>query len=148
MLPEFTAQGVLPPGLHAATFAEISTRYGRFQRTDQRPRLLAVLEEFVGEVRQCRWVRRLFLAGSFVTANEEPHDIDVLLVFFEHLAPDFTALLPHEYNVLYQAGAQRRFGTAIDLHVVEEGSEAMERLLRFFQRDRRGNAAGIVEVIL
>jgi len=50
--------------------------------------------------------------------------------------------------VLYQAGAQRRFGTAIDLHVVEEGSEAMERLLRFFQRDRRGNAAGIVEVIL
>ena len=81
MLPEFTAQGVLPPGLHAATFAEISTRYGRFQRTDQRPRLLAVLEEFVGEVRQCRWVRRLFLAGSFVTTNEEPHDIDVLLVF-------------------------------------------------------------------
>ena len=108
MLPEFTAQGVLPPGLHAATFAEVSTRYGRFQRTDQRPRLLAVLEEFVGEVRQCRWVRRLFLAGSFVTANEEPHDIDVLLVF-EHRA-QFTALLPHEYNVLYQAGAQRRFG--------------------------------------
>jgi hypothetical protein len=146
VLPEFTAQGVLPPGLHAANFAEISTRYGRFQRTDQRPRLLAILEEFVGEVRQCRWVRRLFLAGSFVTANEEPHDIDVLLVF-ERRA-QFTALLPHEYNVLYQAGAQRRFGTAIDLHVVEEGSEAMERLLRFFQRDRRGNAAGIVEVIL
>jgi hypothetical protein len=81
-----------------------------------------------------------------VTANEEPHDIDVLLVF-EHRA-QFTALLPREYNVLYQAGAQRRFGTAIDLHVVEEGGEAMERLLRFFQRDRRGNAVGIVEVIL
>jgi hypothetical protein len=32
--------------------------------------------------------------------------------------------------------------------MVEEGSEAMERLLRFFQRDRRGHAAGIVEVIL
>ena len=81
-----------------------------------------------------------------MTANEEPHDIDVLLVF-EHRA-QFTALLPHEYNVLYQAGAQRRFGTTIDLHVVEEGSEAMERLLRFFQRDRRGHAAGIVEVML
>ena len=80
-----------------------------------------------------------------MTANEEPDDIDVLLVF-EHRV-QFTALLPHEYNVLYQAGAQRRFGTTIDLHVVEEGSEAMERLLRFFQRDRRGNVAGIVEVI-
>ena len=146
MLPEFTAQGSLPPGIHAVTFAEVSTHYGRFQRTEQRPRLLAVLEEFVGEVRHCRWVRRLFLAGSFVTTNEEPHDIDVLLVF-EHRA-QFTALLPREYNVLYQAGAQRRFGTTIDLHVVEEGSEAMERLLRFFQRDRRGHAAGIVEVML
>jgi hypothetical protein len=81
-----------------------------------------------------------------VTANEEPHDIDVLLVF-EHRA-QFLALLPHEHNLLYQAGAQQRFGTTIDLHVVEEGSEAMERLLRFFQRDCRGNAASIVEVIL
>jgi predicted nucleotidyltransferase len=146
VLPDFTAQGSLPPGIHTGTFAEVSTRYGRFQRTDQRPRLLAVLEEFIGEVRRCRWVRRLLLAGSFVTASEEPHDIDVLLVF-EHGA-QFTALLPHEYNVLYQGGARRRFGTAIDLHVVEEGSEFMERLLHFFQRDRNGNVVGMVEVIL
>ena len=51
MLPKFTVQGVLPPGIHTATFAEISPRYGRFQRTDQRLRLLAILEEFVSEVR-------------------------------------------------------------------------------------------------
>jgi hypothetical protein len=146
VLPEFTAQGSLPPGIHTVTFAEVSTHYGRFQRTDQRPRLLAVLGAFISEVRRCRWVRRLFLAGSFVTAREEPHDIDVLLIFERHA--QFIALLPHEYNVLYQGGAQRRFGTAIDLHVAEEGSELMERLLHFFQRDRNGNVVGMVEVIL
>jgi len=30
---------------------------------------------------------------------------------------------------------------------VEEGSEALERLLRFFQRDRDGHTVGMVEVM-
>lgn len=62
--------------------------------------------------------------------KDEPNDIDVLLVFARDA--DFTALLPHEYNVLYQRGALRRFGSAIDLYVVAEESETMKRLLRFF----------------
>jgi hypothetical protein len=146
VLPAFTEQGSLPPGIHTASPEEIGTRYGRFQRTARRPQLVALLREFVAEVRQCRWVWRLFLTGSFVTAKDAPNDIDVLLVFTRDA--DFTALLPHEYNILYQQGALRRFGPAIDLHVVAEESEAMERLLRFFQRNRRGNTVGIVEVIL
>ena len=81
-----------------------------------------------------------------MTSKDEPDDIDVLLVF-ERQA-DFAELLPHEYNVLYQTGAQRRFGAVLDLHVVEEGSEAMERLLRFFQRNRDGYTVGMIEVIL
>jgi hypothetical protein len=107
---------------------------------------MAVLREFVHEVGRSRYMRQLFLAGSFVTAKDEPNDIDVLLVFERNV--DLTSLLPHEYNVLFQSGALRRFGPRIDLHVVEERSDAMERLLRFFQRDRRGIPVGIVEVLL
>ena len=107
---------------------------------------MASLRDFMQEVRQARWVRRLFLAGSFVTATDEPNDIDVLLVFERYA--DFGTLRPQEYNVLYQAGAQRRFGSVIDLHVVEEGSDAMERWLRFFQRDRNGDLVGMIEVVL
>jgi predicted nucleotidyltransferase len=146
MLPEFTGPGVLPPGIHRATLEEIEARYGKFQQSDRRVRLLAIVREFVQEVRVCRWVRRVLLAGSLVTSKDEPDDIDILLVF-ERRA-DFVELLPHEYNVLYQVGAQRRFGALLDLHVVEEDSEAMERLLRFFQRDRDGQTVGIVEVML
>lgn len=146
MLPAYTERGSLPPGIHRTSPQEIEARYGRLQRTARRPQLVTLLREFVAEVRQCRWIRRLFLAGSFVTAKDEPNDIDVLLVFERDA--DFTTLLPHEYNVLYQRGALRRFGPALDLHVVEAESEAMERLLRFFQRDRNGNTVGIVEVIL
>lgn len=146
MLPEFIGPGVLPPGIHSATLEEIEARYGKFQRSDRRARLLATVREFVQEVRACRWVQRVLLAGSVVTSKDEPDDIDVLLVF-ERRA-DFVELLPHEYNVLYQAGAQRRFGALLDLHVVEEDSEAMERLLRFFQRDRDGHTVGLIEVIL
>jgi hypothetical protein len=146
VLPAFTEQGSLPPGIHKASPEEISIRYGRFQCTARRPQLLALLREFVAEVRQCRWVRRLFLTGNFVTATDAPNDIDMLLVFTPDT--DFTALLPHKYNILYPQGALRRFGPAIDLYVVAEESEAMERLLRFFQRNRHGNTVGIVEVIL
>lgn len=146
MLPAYTEHGALPPGIHRASLEEIEARYGRFQRTTQRLQLVTLLREFVAEVRQCRWVQWLFLAGSFVTAKDEPNDIDILLVFARDA--NLTTMLPHEYSVLYPRGALRRFGPTIDLHVVEEESEAMGRLLRFFQRDRRGNTVGIVEVIL
>ena len=146
MLPEFTGQGVLPPGIHKAALEEIEARYEKFQRSDRRARLLAIVREFVQEVRTCRWVQRVLLAGSLVTSKDEPDDIDILLVFERHA--DFVGLLPHEYNVLYQTGAQQHFGSVLDLHVVEEGSEALERLLRFFQRDRDGQIVGMVEVLL
>ena len=146
MLPEFTEYGALPPGVYKASLEEIEARYGTFQRSDRRTQLMAIVREFVQEVRACRWVRRLLLAGSLVTRKDEPDDIDILLVF-ERQA-EFVDLLPHEYNVLYQAGAHRRFGALLDLHVVEEDSEAMERLLRFFQRDRNGRIVGMIEVKL
>lgn len=146
MLPELTAYGALPPGIHPASLDEIEARYGKFQQPDRPTRLLAIVREFVQEVQACRWVRRVLLAGSLVTSKEEPDDIDLLLVFERHA--EFVDLLPHEYNVLYQAGAQRRFGALLDLHVVEEHSEAMERLLRFFQRNRDGRMVGMIEVSL
>jgi hypothetical protein len=124
---------------------ELAIRYGRFHRTARRPQFLMRLREFVDEARRCRQVRRILLAGSFITATAEPNDIDILVVFAQHA--EFGRLLPHEYNVLYQRGARRRFGPALDLHVVEEGSEAMERLLRFFRRDRSGHDVGIVEIV-
>ena len=145
MLPEHTERGVLPPGVHTATVEEIAVRYGRFQRTARRPQLLMRLREFIDEARRCRQVRRLLLAGSFITVREEPNDLDILMVFTQRA--EFGGILPHEYNVLYQSGARRRFGPVVDLHVVEEGSEAMERLLRFFRRDRSGHEVGIVEII-
>jgi hypothetical protein len=83
---------------------------------------------------------------EFCYGTRRTDDVDIALVFARNA--DFTALLPHEYNVLYQRGALRRFGPAIDLHAVAEDSEAMARLLRFFQRDRHGDAVGIVEVTL
>ena len=48
----------------------------------------------------------------------------------------FITLLPHEYNVLYQAESS---GASEPLSIcmwLKEGSEAMERLLRFFQATR------------
>ncbi len=76
MIPEFRDDGYLPEGLHAATEAEVTFRFG----TAGRKRTLLAL-------RLRRWIElarlvqapRLFVDGSFVTAKPEPGDVDAII---------------------------------------------------------------------
>ena len=73
MLPPFTAEGVLPPGIHAATWPEIEARFGRSPR---RRELLAGLRRALADL-STAGCRRVYLNGSFVTAKEDPGDYDL-----------------------------------------------------------------------
>lgn len=74
MIPDFDTTGNLPPGIHAATWADVLRRLGTSaRRQDLLRRLrpaLAVLHDA-----GCACV---YLAGSFVSAKAAPGDIDVL----------------------------------------------------------------------
>jgi len=72
MLPALTNEGVLPPGIHIAEWAEIWAAFGT---TPHRQRLLT---GFLGAIRAlklagCKWA---YLDGSFVTAKDRPGDFD------------------------------------------------------------------------
>ena len=76
LLPEFSESGYLPPGLHSADLVEVQRCFGS---NETRRALLRHLDNFVELVRSVG-AKKLILEGSFVTAKENPADIDVILV--------------------------------------------------------------------
>ncbi|MGI8602127.1 MAG: DUF6932 family protein [Verrucomicrobiales bacterium] len=108
-IPAFDKNGLLPVGVHDCTLAEIWERFGQFQNTEQRPRLVAKLEAFVVEARTAGIVTAVIVDGSFVTSKAAPNDVDLSMVVTE--AHDFSAdLPPPAYNVLSKRRVQRRYG--------------------------------------
>jgi hypothetical protein len=82
MIPDFRDDGYLPEGIHIVTEAEITFRFG--SGTPRRRRLIIRLRRWLELSRQTH-ARRFLVDGSFVTANDEPRDIDAVVL----LADDF-----------------------------------------------------------
>ena len=77
-LPEFDADGDLPPGVYAVTLPEVLARFGHGspQRRVVAGRL-AYLYHLSASTGQ---VARFVVFGSFVTAKTDPRDVDVVLI--------------------------------------------------------------------
>ena len=72
MVHRFTEAGLLPPGVHWATWEEIADRFGGNKR---RQELLAGLREALENLRDAG-CQTVYINGSFVTDKEEPGDFD------------------------------------------------------------------------
>ena len=64
--------GNLPPGIHEATWSELTAAFGT---TPRRLRLLAGLRAALDSLRQAG-CQRVYVNGSFVTAKPDPGDFD------------------------------------------------------------------------
>ena len=144
MIPEFTEQGFLPPGIHQATRDEFRERFAIFQRSDRRLRLFEQLNQLLDQAAQAGIVKRMLIAGSFVTAKAEPNDFDCIVV----LDPSIVgrSLRPFEYNLVSRKMARRLFGG--DVMPALDDSPALQQYLQFFQTARDGQVIGIVEIQL
>lgn len=142
MIPEFNQLGLLPPGVHRATLDEFKGRFVRFDHSDRRYRVFEGLERLLNEVRGSEIVKRVLIAGSFVTAKPEPNDFDCVLV----TAPSGKQheLRPFEYRLLSRRMARKIFGG--DVLTAQDGSPGLEKLMAFFQSSREGQPMGIVEI--
>jgi hypothetical protein len=76
MIPDFRDDGYLPEGLHLATEAEITFRFGT--ATPRRRRLALRLRRWI-ELSRTVGAKRLFVDGSFVTAKSDPNDVDAVV---------------------------------------------------------------------
>lgn len=132
-IPELAATGLLPPGIHDCTLAELKQQFGSFQTSNRRPELFARLEEYVQETKLSGLLQAFVVDGSFVTIEAMPNDVDMIAV----LQPDHDfsiELRPFQANVISSRHVRRKYG--FDLLVAREGSAEYVEYTTFFQQVR------------
>jgi len=132
-IPVLNANGFLPAGIFECTLPEMRQRFGGFQKSDQRLRLFARLEELFQAMQRSGLFESLLVDGSFVTAKPVPNDIDLVAVLKR--GHDFERDLPmSEYALVSRNLLRRRFG--FDVMVAESASPLYKTYVEFFSRVR------------
>jgi hypothetical protein len=131
MIPPFNETGVLPPGVHAATLAEIEARFG-VQSELRRVQMESI--RWLVQLAIKAGVLRIVLNGSFVTDIIEPNDVDCVL-----LGADPTQNPTAEDELLQ--------GLPF-LEILLVGTDDFNRLVNVtFASDRFGASKGMIEVL-
>jgi predicted nucleotidyltransferase len=144
VLPELTAEGELPPGVHIADWQEFQSRFcdssPRRAWLSGRFRTLLELAATAGEL------RRVFVWGSFVTSKPAPRDIDILLIMDE----DFeVARMPASAQAVFDSvRAKLLFESDVFWARASIGDEMLDLWLDTYQISRTFRKRGIVEVKL
>jgi hypothetical protein len=140
MIPNFE-KGVLPLGIHAATWEEVVARFGWNAR---RLELLSGLRLALRDLRAAGCTR-VWLGGGFITAKDLPSDFDVC---WDMEGVDYAALTPALVDVGPPRVLQKVFyGGDLLPNVVEDSSD--QPFLDFFQQDAEtGTPRGIVQLEL
>jgi hypothetical protein len=128
--------GLLPVGEHAASWDEVLDRFGW---NEKRRGLLDGLADAL-DLLSSVGCRRVWINGSFVTAKDEPGDVDVC---WDTEGVDLDRIDPIFLDLSRAREAQKnRFGCEFLPNVVEAGSGLV--FAEFFQNDRDGSRKGIV----
>jgi len=142
VLPPYEPDGNLPPGIHEATWDELSARFGT---SPHRRELLAGLKRALDSLRKAG-CQRAYVDGSFVTTEQDPRDFDAC---WEIRGVDPAALDSTLLDFSNRRAAQKaKFGG--ELFPAEAAADlAGTRFLDYFQQDKStGNAKGIVALDL
>jgi hypothetical protein len=140
-LPDFDADGSLPPGVHDADWDEIARVFGT---TEHRQHLLEGLERVLRHLSEVG-CERAYIDGSFVTAKVRPNDYD-LVWDMDHV--DYNRLDPVLFDLRYPRAAQQAKYYGDIFPNVPEGDSHM-LFVDFFQRDKNtGEPKGIITIDL
>lgn len=142
MIPDFTSEGVLPAGVHTATWREICDRFGS---NEHRKRLLSGLLEALTSLKAAG-CKTVYLDGSFVTSKDRPGDFDACW--------DPSGVNPRLLDpvlLVFDAGRvtqKAKYGGELFVSVMQNGNPG-SAILEFFQKDKMtGKNKGIVAIDL
>lgn len=141
-IPLFRPDGYLPEGVYVCSEAEVIFRFGSSGR--RRRRLVLRLRRWIAVGRQVG-ARRLLVDGSYVTAKEEPDDIDAVIL----LSEDFTQQLEREYEPALELEEMSLTRRPEEIFAAEDESD-WEEWVDFLSRTREadGHRKGLVEIRL
>jgi hypothetical protein len=142
-LPEFTATGDLPEGIHPATLQEILDRFG--EGTSQRVNIGGRLARIYRLAAASGHLARFVVFGSFVTDKPDPNDVDVFLLMEDTFAVTQVTLAARP--LFTHAAAQAWFGASVFWlrRLAALGGE--QAALEHWQAKRGGGRRGIVEIV-
>jgi hypothetical protein len=141
-IPPFRSDGYLPEGVYVCSEAEVLFRFGSSNR--RRRRLVLRLRRWLELGRQIG-ARRLLVDGSFVTAKEEPHDIDSVIL----LPPDFPQQLAREYAPALELEEMLLTRRPEEIFAAEDETDWEEWVAFFSQtRERDRRQKGLLEIRL
>lgn len=141
-LPVFVASGDLPSGIYTATLEEVEERFGTGSsarmRLSDRLRRIHTLASATGHL------ARFVVFGSFVTAKQQPNDVDIVMVMDDDF--DVSALKGEVALLFDHVVAQTVFGASVFWvrRLAALGGEA--DFIARWQVKRDGNLRGILEV--
>ncbi|MBI4728278.1 MAG: hypothetical protein HY775_02060 [Acidobacteria bacterium] len=140
VIPAYDRQGNLPPGIHDATWDELSKRYGS---TARRRELLKDLRRALVVLRAAG-CNTVYVDGSFVTRTEMPRDFDAC---WDDTDVDLAKVDPVLLDFSGKRASQKAKYLG-ELFPSNAPADAAGRVfLDFFQTDRdTGGAKGIVRL--
>jgi len=141
-IPPLRPDGYLPEGLHRASEAQVIFRFGT--STHRRRRLALRLRRWLELAREVA-ARRLLVDGSFVTAKQEPGDIDALVL----LPADFQQQVDRGREAALELEAMLLTRNPEEIFAAEDQDD-WEQWVQFFSRTRESDdrRKGLVEIEL
>ena len=142
-LPDFTADGDLPPGVYPVTLAAALDRFGR--GSAQRRTVAGRLDRVYGLAASTGHLARFAVFGSFVTAKEDPRDLDVVLVKADEfdvagVGGDAAAVFRHDE-------ADARLGASVFWATRAGAFGGEHAFVEYWQARRGGGRRGILEIV-
>jgi hypothetical protein len=143
-LPAFNEEGDLPAGVHRATLAEILELFGQgsVQRRAVADRLKRVYQLVISTGQLARFV----VFGSFVTAKDEPNDVDIVFIMedtFDLASVSGEASLPFQHME-----ADAHFGASVFWARRSGAIGGEQAMIEYWQVRREGGRRGIVEIVV
>lgn len=144
MLPAFTPSGLLPAGVHPASFDDVVERFG----TNAHRRTLLRGFQRAAAALSFAGCRVLYLDGSFVTDVPLPHDYDVCWEMAGVRAADLDPVFL-DFGNGRAAQKAKYLGEFFPAHAPATLLPPLATFLTFFQTDKAtGDPKGIVRLNL
>ena len=139
LIPDFDANGNLPPGVHRAVWKVFSKRFGN---SEHRKTLLDGLATALNSL-AATGCRSVYINGSFVTKKLEPGDYD-LCWSIDGVAPERLDPVLLDFSPAGRLAMKAKYRGDLFPAEVPEGASG-KAFLDFFQTDKRtGEPKGIV----
>jgi hypothetical protein len=143
MIPPLTDEGLLPPGVHYASWDELEDRFGY---SAWRKHLISGLRRAAKALAEAG-CKTLYVDGSFVTDKEFPGDFDGCWQE-EGVDPDQLDPILLTFGAKQAAQKAKYGGELFPASSPAEIWPPFRVFLDFFQEDRDGRAKGVIAIDL